>query len=81
MDVPHNLEYRSVLANTETIFKLLQSVSADVNALLSKFKARNNALKGNTVVLGDILERTRDLKSDLKDHDVTLHKISVFLLY
>jgi hypothetical protein len=72
MDVPHNLEHRSVLANTETKFKLLQSVSADINGLLSTFKATNDALKGNTVVIGDILERTSDLKSDL---------MLVYLLY
>ncbi|KAH0606460.1 uncharacterized protein H6S33_004121 [Morchella sextelata] len=66
MDVPHNLERRSVLANTETILKLLQSFSADANGLLSTFKATNDALKGNTVVIGDILEYISDLKSDLK---------------
>ncbi|KAH8148887.1 uncharacterized protein LAJ45_07231 [Morchella importuna] len=74
MDVPHNSENTSVLANTETTFNLLQSVSADVNGLLSTFKATNDAIIGNSVLIGDILKRTTDLKSELAEHDATLQK-------
>lgn len=80
MDVPHNSENTSVLANTETTFNLLQSVSADVNGLLSTLKATNDAIIGNSVLIGDILKRTTDLKSELAEHDATLQKTLVYLL-